>query len=184
MAGPMDEPERFDEFVLALTEAQPRLYAFVYKRLLNVELARDVLQETNLVLWRRASEFQPGTHFMAWAYRIAHFQILALRQKQAREKLVFSDELLQLLVEEEADASEVKQDRLAALQHCLDQAGEQPRALIAKRYAEGMGVQEIAERIGKTANAVSRSLYRIRLALMECVERVRAGSERGGEVTR
>jgi len=182
MADPMDEPERFDEFVLALTEAQARLYAFVYKRLLNVELARDVLQETNLVLWRRASEFQPGTHFMAWAYRIAHFQILALRQKQAREKLVFSDELLQLLVEEEVETSELKQDRLTALQHCLDQAGDQPRALIAKRYAEGMAVQEIARRIGKSANAVSRSLYRIRLALLECVERERGGAGRGGEV--
>ena len=92
MPNPMDDPAFFDQFVLELTEAQSRLYAFIYKRLLNAEHARDVLQEANLVLWRRAREYQPGTHFMAWAYRIAHFQILALRQKQAREKLVFSED--------------------------------------------------------------------------------------------
>lgn len=173
MGNPMDDPAFFDPFVLALTEAQPRLYAFVFKRLLNAEQARDVLQETNLVLWRRAREFQPGTHFMAWAYRIAHFQVLALRQKKAREKLFFSDELLNLLLEEEVDEAELKQDRLAALQQCLDQAGDGPRALIAKRYAEGLPVQQIAAQLSKTANAISRSLYRIRLALMECVERAR-----------
>jgi RNA polymerase sigma-70 factor (ECF subfamily) len=169
----LEHPGEFDQFVLELTEAQPRLYGFVYKRLLDAEQARDVLQETNLVLWRRAAEFKPGTNFMAWAYRIAHFQILALRQKYARERLLFSDELLMKLLDEEAEPSEVKLDRLNALQQCLAEAGEQPRVLIAKRYAEGVPVQEIARNLNKTANAVSRSLHRIREALMECIERNR-----------
>lgn len=169
----LEHPEEFDQFVLELTEAQPRLYGFVFKRLLNAEQAHDVLQETNLVLWRRAAEFRPGTNFMAWAYRIAHFQVLALRQKQARERLCFSDDLLARLLEEEVEVSEVKLDRLKVLQACLAEAGEKSRALIAKRYAEGVSVQEIARELNKTANAVSRSLHRIREALMECVERNR-----------
>jgi RNA polymerase sigma-70 factor (ECF subfamily) len=169
----LEHPEAFDQFVLDLTEAQPRLYAFVFKRLLNADQARDVLQETNLVLWRRAAEFKQGTNFMAWAYRIAHFQVLALRQKHARERLCFSDELLNKLLEEETESSEMKLDRLKALEACLAEAGEQPRALIAKRYAEGVPVQEIARSLSKTANAVSRSLHRIREALMECIERTR-----------
>ena len=40
----------------------------------------DLLQETNLVLWREFESFEIGTNFTAWAYRIAHNQVLAWRK--------------------------------------------------------------------------------------------------------
>jgi len=43
--------------------------------------AWDVLQETNLVLWKEQADFQPGTRFEARAYTVARFQVLAYLDK-------------------------------------------------------------------------------------------------------
>ena len=49
-----------EEFVAELTAQQGRLAAFVRTVVPNAEAAKDVLQETNLVLWQKAVEFQAG----------------------------------------------------------------------------------------------------------------------------
>ena len=65
-----------EAFVQLMTEHQGRLYAYVLSLLGDPDQANDVLQETNLVLWRNAGEFQMGSNFRAWAFRIAHFQVM------------------------------------------------------------------------------------------------------------
>jgi DNA-directed RNA polymerase specialized sigma24 family protein len=47
--------------------------------------ARDVLLETNLVLWQKIGEFEPGSNFGAWARKIAYFQALAFLRDRKRK---------------------------------------------------------------------------------------------------
>lgn len=94
---PDDLSRNSDAFVQLMTEHQGRLYAYVLSLLGDPDQANDVLQEANLVLWRNAGEFQMGSNFRAWAFRIAHFQVMAHRQRQLRDRLVFDDELLAVL---------------------------------------------------------------------------------------
>ena len=159
-----------DEFVGDLTEAQPRIYGFIFKRLLNPHHTAEVLQETNLVLCRKATDFRPGTNFMAWAFQVAHFQILAHRKRQSREKLVFDDSLLESLHEEEPSSPEPHARRLKALEDCLTTLPAETRRIVIKRYVERSSVQGMAEDANKTPNAVSRLLHRSRLALIDCVK--------------
>ena len=46
-----DDPK--ERFVTSLTDSQDLLYAYILSLFPDVDLARDVLQETNLVLWRK-----------------------------------------------------------------------------------------------------------------------------------
>ena len=46
------------EFILELTEEQQRLFGFLYKWLADREQAREVLQRTNLVLCRKADDYE------------------------------------------------------------------------------------------------------------------------------
>ena len=158
-----------DEFVRELTEAQPRLYGFVFKRLLDPHAASEVLQECNLVLCRKAGDFRPGTNFMAWAFQVAHFQVLAYRQRCSRERLVFDDELLDRFQEEEKVPVEAHTRRLEALEQCLAQLPDDHRRVVVRRYAGGISVQGMAAELSKTPNAISRLLYRSRMALMKCI---------------
>ena len=165
----MQEFQLSDEFVCELTEAQPRLYGFIFKRLLDPHGSSEVLQETNLVLCRKAADFRPGSSFMAWAFQVAHFQVLAHRQRQNREKLVFDDALLDRLHEEEPEPEESDTRRTQALQECLQGLPEEHRRVVLNRYVDGGSVQAMAGKLGKTPNAISRLLYRSRMALMKCV---------------
>ena len=79
MAMPDMTPERMSEFVERLTEAQSALYGAIYTLLAgNAEVA-DVLQETNRVLWRKASTYDPTRPFLPWALAVARFEVLAHR---------------------------------------------------------------------------------------------------------
>lgn len=46
-----------------LTSHQQTLYAYIRTLLPEADVASDVLQETNLMLWQRAGEFSPGSDF-------------------------------------------------------------------------------------------------------------------------
>lgn len=54
----MDQPDK--EFVYQRTDWQYRLFGYLVTLLASLHDARDVLQETNLVLWRKMSDFATG----------------------------------------------------------------------------------------------------------------------------
>jgi RNA polymerase sigma-70 factor (ECF subfamily) len=171
----MNTPEQFQlpsELVLELTQAQPRLFGFLLKRLGNRDQAQEILQEVNVVLCRKASTFELGTNFMAWAFSVARTEVLIFRQNQQRDRLVFSPDLREVLdqLDSELFPSEHDAERQQAVTHCLGQLSPSYQTLMLQHYAEAEAVKDIASRMGRTANAVSMILHRIRGRLMRCVE--------------
>lgn len=159
-----------EDYVTLLTSHQARIYAYIMSLLGSREQTLDVLQETNLVLWRKAGEFTPGTNFIAWAFRIAHNKVMTHRQRVSRSRLVFDDELLKIMSDEITVSGDDFAQRQAHLSECLKSLPQQQEALIRMRYAEGTAVKTIAERIEKSPNAVTKILHRIQTALMRCIE--------------
>ena len=98
------------EFIENVTRVQRKLHAFIWSLVRSGADADDILQETNLVLWRKSDEFEPGSNFDAWAFRIAQFQVLAFRKRQQRSKLHFDDELVEALALEAVDVYIEEQD--------------------------------------------------------------------------
>ena len=94
-----------DEFVTLLTQAQQTLYACILSLLPDRVAANDVLQETNLTLWHKAEDFEPGTNFLAWATRIARYHVLNYRRKRQRDRLVFDEALFAELCDRQAARS-------------------------------------------------------------------------------
>lgn len=165
-------PEHLSTFVERLTAAQSALYGFIHAALAHGADASDVLQETNRVLWKKAETYDASRPFLPWAFRIAHFEILAFRKKKSRDRLVFDEELLGILVEEYSTQVAEGSD-WSALASCLDKLSDPHRKLIESRYAHGDSVARIALLQGKPANAISALLYRIRSTLAECLEKRR-----------
>lgn len=162
------EDER-DEFVQLLTASQPAIYACILSLVPNRALAQDVLQETNLTLWRKANQFIPGSSFFAWASRIARYHVLELRRKQRRDLLIFDEELFDELAARQAARVEDVHQFTEPLRRCLDRLPKQHRELLAERYGPGGAVSKIAQARGQTVGAISQMLYRIREALLNCV---------------
>jgi RNA polymerase sigma-70 factor, ECF subfamily len=163
-------PHDSDNFIQDLTASQNSLYGYILSLLPDRSVAQDVLQEVSLTAWQKRADFTPGTSFFAWASKIAYFHVLSHRRKMSRDKLVFDDEVLDYLAERQLERVEEVSRRGEALKSCLEKLPAGQRQLIEQRYAPGGSVQRIAEQAGKSVGAISQTLYRIREALMKCVE--------------
>lgn len=158
------------EFLQSMLECQPRLYAYIVKLVVNADDAQDVLQETNLVLIRRQDEFLKIGNFAGWAAQIAYNQVLAHWTRKRRNRLHFDDELLKQLADEGASRICGEGLDLRLLGNCLDELTVQDRELIEKRYVTNLTAGQIASQVGRSARAISQALYRIRCALMRCID--------------
>jgi RNA polymerase sigma-70 factor, ECF subfamily len=160
-----------EDFVRLITQFQGRLYAYLLSLLADADAANDVLQETNVVLWKDYRQYVPGSNFKAWAFRIAHFQCMAYRQKKLRDRVVFDDDVVAAIASESKAIDSDYEDRVATLERCLAKLHPRSREVLRLRYAEDIAVKEVARRTKKTPNAISQLLFRARSWLMECVKR-------------
>ncbi len=159
-----------ENLVALITRHQAALHSYILSLLPNASKADDVLQETNLVLWRKAAEYDQEKPFMPWACRIAFFQVKAARRDAARDRHVFDPELLELLAAEDDSNPESTQALDHALRDCLAQLPADKRELILHRYEADSTVQQMAHSRNLTPGALSAQLHRIRQMLESCVE--------------
>jgi RNA polymerase sigma-70 factor (ECF subfamily) len=157
------------DYISQVTRAQRTLYCFITTLIWRPADAEDVLQETNLVLWRKAAEFISGRDFMPWALRIAQLQAMSHLKKQQKRPL-YDSNLLELIAGETISDAAMADGRRQALAHCIQKLPEKHRRLVAARYEPGGSVNAIAAELGKQPKAVSETLRRIRRMLLDCIE--------------
>ena len=162
--------ELSEEFILELTQVQQRLFWFLFKRLADREQAREVLQLTNLVLCRKADNYELGTNFKAWAMTVANYEVMAYRKTQVRERLVFTDEVFAMIGTADDGRSSAQSARVAHLKHCLQGMSLKNRELLDWRYQGERTMVQIAEDIGSTIGAVKVKLHRLRRQLLGCIQ--------------
>ena len=156
-------------FVVEITNAQPKLRAYLAKMLANSSSTDDVLQEANKVLWLKREQWDPTTPFLKWAYRVAYFQAKAFLRDHSRDKLVFREELLELFASE--TPQETRPTLLEeALNGCLKKLEESRRQLVLRHYDPEIPLETLAQEQGISHNALSQKLRRIRHSLHRCVQ--------------
>ena len=156
--------------VQQLIACQDRLYAYILALLADPVAAEDVLQETNLAATERLAEAAAIADFTAWLFGVARHQVQDHRRRQARERLRFSDSLLELLADEIPAATRDISVRQEALRGCLADLPRQQRELILRRYGPGESVQRLAGELQRSVGVISQTLYRIRRALLHCIQ--------------
>ena len=159
------------EFVRLMTRDERKLYSYILTLVPNWNDADDILQETNVRLWEEFEKFEAGTNFLAWARRVAYYEVLTRRKRSKRSKLIFSEQLLDTLSKETEEIGPIVETRQRLLAKCVDQLAEHSRELLARCYCDGAQIKDVAKSLGRTATAVYQSLHRIRISLRNCIER-------------
>ncbi|MAT69718.1 MAG: hypothetical protein CMJ58_09355 [Planctomycetaceae bacterium] len=164
---------REQEFLRLFARAQRPLHAYIVAWVYDSNVAADLLQETNIILWQKFELYESGTSFLAWAREIARRVILQHRRLTATGATMLPPELLEGFATSFSDAGEMEATdrRGEALSQCLEKLPGKDRELIRARYAPGASVSAIAKQLDRTVNSVSQSLRRIRRALAECIRR-------------
>lgn len=163
-----------DSYVQHLTGCQNQLYGYIYSLLRNAEAAWDVLQETNMVLWRKAAQYDAERPFLPWALGVAFNQVRAARTRLGREKMLFQDETTLEAISADWHAGAGNQrpsDLEIAMDGCLERLPPRHREVVERHYSGGESLGAIAETLSRTANAVGVMLHRIRLALAQCIDK-------------
>jgi RNA polymerase sigma-70 factor (ECF subfamily) len=164
-------PDTVDSFVRLLGQNQRRIFLFVMSMVPDWNEAEEIMQETNLVLWREFGRFQPGTNFSAWACKVALHQVLAWRKRVRRDRLEFSPTFLEHVADEASAGSEALEERSQRLARCIERLPEDHRQMLRLRYGDGLAIETMSRRLERSEDAVYRALSRIRRVLHECVTR-------------
>jgi RNA polymerase sigma-70 factor, ECF subfamily len=168
-----DVPETVhtEQLVRLLMKHQEDLFRYIFSLLPHEEDARDVLQETSVSLYRKFAEYDHEKPFLAWAYGFAYLEVLKQRERNERGTRHMKEELVEMLSRERQEQETELHERLAALDHCLEQLPPMDRELIRLRYHSGTPVDDLVTQLGTSRRTFFRNLDRVRRALLECINR-------------
>ena len=165
---PLHTPQ-FD-FASRWVMVQPSVGAYIRSAVRDAQHAEDVLQEVARGAIEQFGDYDRTRPFLNWVMGIARYRILNYYRSQRGDKLVFDESVLRMIERGHVDVAPSVGDREQALSDCLKRVDGRSRDVLARRYDQGQAVNQIAERLGTTPNAVSRLLYRTRLLLKDCIE--------------
>ena len=168
-ALPPNEADSRKRLMALMTRHQRQIFAYIYTLVPDRHDAEDLLQETSLVVCEKFDDFTPGTDFVAWACQIAWWRIRYSRQKFARAKVIFDDDVLESVAHTASTMREELDERHEALAHCLQKLPPRDRELVLTRYEPGSDVAAAARRSGRSMDAAYKALNRLRKLLHDCV---------------
>ncbi|HSI35786.1 MAG: sigma-70 family RNA polymerase sigma factor [Phycisphaerae bacterium] len=167
----LTDDDRRGDFAALLARHHTTLLGYVLSLVPSWSDAEDIVQDASAVMWRKFTEFEPGTNFLAWACQVARFHVMNHVRKRGRDKHVFAADLLDTLARESEAAAERMEAERVALRGCLEKLDDPSREMLGRAYAPEGSVNRIAEEQGRTANAVYKALNRIRGGLLKCIQR-------------
>ena len=162
--------EDLDAYVQELTASQSRLRGYILASLGNYADTADVLQRTNLILWKKAAEFRAGADFLPWALTIARYEVLSFLRDSQRDRHVYSADVVNLMLDAATAEAGDANDRQAALRKCLEKVPRHSRDLLWQRYGAEKSIRQIAAESQRSEDSVKSLFLRIRKSLERCVE--------------
>jgi RNA polymerase sigma-70 factor (ECF subfamily) len=143
----------------------PRLARFLDRMTRHPALVDELLNDTMLVVWRRAASFNGRSKVSTWVFGIAYRKALkALRQLDD----AVEDDRTEEPAESEDAEPEHQFGRLqlhALLQRALQGLSAEHRAVVDLTYFHGMGYREIAEVVDCPVDTVKTRMFHARRRL-------------------
>lgn len=157
-------------FVRLLAQHENDLYRYVQSLAFDRSAVDDIMQEVAVALWNKFDQFDAERPFIPWACRFAYFQVLKHRSKVGRSRLVFGDNLIELLASDYEDEHELMTARRRALDDCLAKLPSRDREIVERRYDSTATIQELAESRKLSVHKLYHALDRIRRSLLQCTQ--------------
>lgn len=172
MQPPLDPQHA--QFLRLYAEHEAALQVFVRSMLPCRDETDEVMQQVIVVLWQK---FETAQDFKKWAFGVARLEVLRFLQSRKRDRHVFDETLVNRLADRAVLHAAEVMPRREALEHCLQKLPPSQRELVLTAYTKGTRMDELATRRGQTPMALCKLLHRIRIALLDCVERTLAREE-------
>ncbi|MFN2222210.1 MAG: sigma-70 family RNA polymerase sigma factor [Chloroflexota bacterium] len=146
-------------------EFQPLLYSYIFRRVGNVEVARDLTADVfGRFLQATANGNGPDDHLRAWLYRVAHNIVIDHYRRQEHRN---GQPLEESLVSGEVAPDAAAEHRLQCegVRSALEQLTDDQQEVIALKFLEGMTNDEVAQITQRSVGAVKALQHRALAAL-------------------
>ncbi|MEM6779640.1 MAG: sigma-70 family RNA polymerase sigma factor [Planctomycetota bacterium] len=158
-----------DEFLRLLLRNEREILRYVMAIVPSASDAQEILQETAIALWKRIDGYDRSQPFAPWACRFAANKAKEHLRKVGRWKGFLDDEVASMLLARREELAVDLDRRLEPLRDCLSALPARNRRLIQQYYFDQASVDDIADQLGRSKAALYKSLQRIRVSLMQCV---------------
>jgi RNA polymerase sigma-70 factor (ECF subfamily) len=140
------------------------VWAFVYARHLNADLALDLMQEAFLRLWRQVEQGETILNARAWLLKVAHNLAEDHAKSAFTRNGTLAPQLMNGVHSREAPPLEnlVQQEAYLQVRNLLEQLSAADREILTLRYALDYSTPQIAEALSINATAVHMRLSRAR----------------------
>jgi RNA polymerase sigma-70 factor (ECF subfamily) len=168
----LSSPSEFDDL---LQQAQRPVLGYLIRLAGSLHAAQDLLQSANVTAIAKRSSFASGSNFVAWLRQIAvnHYRNHVRKESAARSVSLVDEDLHELI--EQRYRERIQQEQQDADWHqvtqCLQQLPDHQREVMTQFYLHGQTLVQLAESTGRKPNAIGQTLYRARLAVVQCVKR-------------
>jgi RNA polymerase sigma-70 factor (ECF subfamily) len=167
MAQHDEQHERFMRLFLA---HEPAILRSVLVFVPHRHDARDIVQETAVALWRHFGDFDPARPFVNWACGFARIEVRRYLRRAQRRAALSEQAVVALVTTEQAHSGWFEESR-QFLTECREHLSTEQRRVLDGYYVDELSVPAIADRHGRSVEAVYKLLQRIRQALLDCMER-------------
>ena len=155
----------------------PPLLGFLLQMLRDRHEAEDILQESMVIAWNRAREFDPQiASAKTWITTIARRRALDLLRRRKRRSQVLEGDAADIRLVLGADQAEaasepVSQATAERLTHCFGEIGADAATCIRYAYIYGLTYSEIADHLDRALGTVKSWILRGMHRLRACMER-------------
>ena len=168
----MDQENKIKEadFLKLFLKHENALRAFTRSLLPCWTNVDDVLQEASVVMWEKLDQLENEEGFFPWGKTIIRFKCMNLMQKKRSDRLVFNNDLLNLLADDAEKIDEYEYAwRQKAIGNCLKKLSEDNQHLVMAPYLNHGSVKVLAAKQSVSVNSLYKKLGRLREKLLVCV---------------
>ena len=141
-----------------------RLTRFVEQLTHKRHLIDEILDDTMLVVWRKAGSFNGQSRVSTWIFAIAYNELMRAhhRERRASDVEALAEEALTV---PSAETACIEDEARSLLRHVIGQLSVEHRAVIELTYFHGFGYKEIAAITGCPLNTVKTRMFHARRRL-------------------
>jgi len=153
-----------DAFELLYRGYYRRLTRFLEKVTRRPQLTDEILDDTMLVVWRKAATFNGESRVSTWIFAIAYNKAIKALRK-ARDRVHAPPDADALASADSPETELIQRQASLRLKHQLARLSAEQRAVIELTYYYGYAYKEIAQIVGCPVDTVKTRMFHARRKL-------------------
>ncbi len=159
--------------ILELTT--PFVYAVAFRMLCDDEQAKDVVQDTMVVVWQKLGKIKSAESYKTWIYRIVVNKCYDILRKRKRNPEFIPDEkswaIISNTISEGPSAELENKENAMIISSLTNRLGPKQKAVFLLSEIEQLSHEEVSEITGLSKSAIKANLHYARKKISEKLEK-------------